>query len=186
MLILGPLGEETTRRAQVLHWVQFLDHVHFYWWEQRRRSTTVRLARERLEAGAQPPRILEMLVHEGMKRCATRYPYVFWGAGPWDALGEAQVAGFWPKRDMLRRHVHKGCIVSLRATDVPAVPARGQQYWLAVEREYYTLLSLPGKPIWRMHGRWAYGKETWLPGEPPHFSQGRPLHQGLHSGDSPR
>lgn len=156
MLILGPLGEATTRRAQVLHWAQFLDQVNLFWWEHHRRTSTIRIARERMEAGAPPRGRLEHTVHIGMRKCALHYPYVYWGAGPWGKPPEKQAAGFWPKRAMIGRQLEKGVIAYATQRNLHgAIYAKGQKYWLYVERKQYTLYDIATNALWRMHARWS-------------------------------
>lgn len=157
MLILGPVGGGS-RREQALACLAHLDSAELEWWRVESLHKSVKIARAVLEAGEQPPRLLEQTIDNGMRRLARRVSYVLWGPGPWDARPEKQVAGFWPKKGALMRALKVG---GIRRMDEYKEPTIYQRYWLRVRPGEYSLHGLSKKGIWIMHGRWTTVHDVW-------------------------
>ena len=155
MLMLGPMGEGT-RRAQCRKWIACLDAAKLDWWQRENRRSSMKIARERVQDGALPPVLLEKACHAGMKQLALVYPYVLWGAGPWDVAPGRRHIGFWPQRGMMMRALHRGTMLRRASSERGwGWHERGQKWWLVVEAESYSVYGLYGDGEWCMQGRWS-------------------------------
>lgn len=162
MLILGSVGAGT-RREQALASLAYLDNAGLEWWRVESLQHSIKVAREQLQAGEQPSRILELALDNGMCRLARRLPYVLWGSGPWDVRPEKQVAGLWPNKQLLMQALHLGRV---RRSDQHREATTYQKYWLVITPESYQLQGLSKKPIWIMHGRWTTVADEWYKDTP--------------------